>query len=265
MLFTNSSDDDDRWDCAGLYILLLSTDIPETVPLGTIFVEYEIEFFQGQSATPSSGTVSNGSQFVNAGESTIAAPLMGCVANWNNLGLKLSDVAIQWPNQMGNERYLVYVQLTTTNNLTGTTPRLVATAVNCSLEGGQTYSLIGYDGPVNPALLTVMYNPVPNANTVNISIGCTATGGGGTMYAKVLVLPIPVPVTAMFSSKRSKLRQLEEAVASRDERLLAQEEVLSVMRETNEKHSNDIEALRAMVQSLVLTRRTSLSGTKTPE
>lgn len=265
LLYTNSSDDDDRWDCAGLYTILLATDISGNQVLGTVYVEYDIEFFQGQASTPSSGTVTNGSYFVSPGTATIAAPLTGVVAKWNNLGIKTNGTnQIIFPPQQGTERYLVYLQMTTTNALTGPTPNFQVSATNsCVLEAGQTYRSINFDSAFHPNLTLVLVNFTPNAPAPMVQFTLNAVGGGGTMYIKLYVMPVPIPSLAALKTK-SKYKALEAEISVRDSQLEEQTQQLTTLREANEATAKDLESLKHMVQSLVLTRRTERKF-ETPE
>lgn len=242
-LFTSNNGADDRFDSAGLYNVVLATNVGGTVTLGSIYVDYEIELACPQAMSPNTGVVAN----LAAGSGTVStyACPVGTVFNWTNNGIGLiyetgggTYSQITWPKQLGTERYLVHWILQGATAYTGT-PVITTTASTCTLlpavsggtvkevMGGATASgasawpgTSGSGGSWTQLIYTAKVQPSSPNTTMSLRWTITGgTGGGGANVSQLYVVPITQnvsrkPLKARVEELEAELAQLEERRAA---------------------------------------------------
>lgn len=220
-LYTNNNGDDDRWDSAGLYTVICATNFGGDVDLGSIYVEYDIDFFQGQAATPSSGNLVTGVYGYAVGP-TLTNPLGTDVTYvYNNLGVTYDGAGkFTFPSQLGTEHYTVSVIMMGSSTFGGTTSW--TTGGNCQASGlvpGGATTLHLTGDATTPNVRGVIENIEPNLLTVPMTFAATTSGitGGGTLATLFFINPSKLPVAK--KGVKAKLEELYEKLDDRTRQL----------------------------------------------
>jgi hypothetical protein len=227
-LFTSNNGVDDRLDSAGLFTVVCVSNFTGSIALGALYVDYEVEFLQGQSMSPSSGFISVGSRGLAQSLVTYTRP-MG-LTTWleNPLGLVVTTASggasrLTFPSQSGGELYHITLRYSDATAMTGSpVTSFVTTNCDVTISPGVALSAgtAGVPGTSGTAgnwtfliLDLILYVTAPGAAYMDLSI-TGGTGGGGARTSYLYV----APVRGIFPAKslKGRVEELEERLAALD-------------------------------------------------
>lgn len=217
-LFTNPNGEDQRLDTAGQFFSVCATNFSGTVALGTIYVEYVVEFALGDSSS-TSNSASVGTKLYSQVGNLTTDPFATPVIAWNFLGLRIEHDAdgtkFIFPPQLGVELYLVILVAHTAAGKASPTYSKTA-------EGFSQLTLTG--------LSIDDFPPVSDAVTVTgaVNISVLAASAGNSEYSfkvefgpsiattdQTVAIFVPMPNTDLNLNRtpvRTQLRQMRQQI-----------------------------------------------------
>lgn len=221
-LYTNTLGLEPRTDCAGQMLVVAMTTLTADLVLGTLFVDYDIEFTQPN--TQISALTSPSGAYVSSGGTVSNAKPLGTAPNifWNTIGVdpKAGD-NIKFPNSNIGDRFNALFLVDGTS-----TPQYTVTARNLkNLQSQGISTTIG---------LWFLYSyEVTNTDgdglAPRLSFTCT-TGNTEDLYIHIWSMPSGVSVSSLRGRKlQSKVAELTENYASAMKRIDSLTERLELM------------------------------------
>jgi hypothetical protein len=197
-LYIDSPSEDPHWTSQGRFVLLSASTVAASLPLGNIFVEYDVEFFIPQiEQSPVAGT----GELITGGGTMSAANVLGdasTTATWSNLTVSRALNVLSLP--AGS--YLLV------GDFVGT-----GLAYPAGVWFTTTGTNIGGNGEINAAATHfIQYASVYSAAPFTVTLGFTATTVSASAL-RIVLLPSLVPPSSTSSQLLSLALELKQLKA----------------------------------------------------